>query len=73
MFLEVRNDGWTDEKIQKYLMLLEHMLQHRLELCENNIEHLTKHLFVRYEATERPELLTRLKENDLIRLNIRNH
>lgn len=72
MFLEVRNDGWTDEKIYKYLMLLEHMLQHRLELCGNNIEHLTKHLFVKYEPSERPELLTRLKENDLIRLNIKN-
>lgn len=46
MTFEVRNDGWTEEKIQIYLNFLNHVLEKRLEMCENDIKKLTYHLFV---------------------------
>lgn len=45
MFLEVRNDDWSQQKIDKYLELLNHMIHKRLEMCNNNIDHLAYHLF----------------------------
>lgn len=45
MFLEVRNDTWTPDKINAYLALLDHMIEVRLEMCDNNIELLAYHLF----------------------------
>lgn len=37
MFLEVRNEGWTDEKIQKYLEFLDYAVKHRFEkVCQSN-------------------------------------
>ena len=43
--LEVRNDNWTDEKIEYYLKLLEHIIQWRLSLVNNNIEKFAKSLY----------------------------
>jgi len=43
--LEVRNDGWTDEKIAKYLELLKFMFEKRLEMNDNDISKLAAHLF----------------------------
>jgi hypothetical protein len=43
--LEVRNDNWTDEKIEYYLKFLEHIIQWRLSLVNNNIEKFAKSLY----------------------------
>lgn len=45
MMLEVRNDDWTPEKIDAYLNLLNHMLEYRLSLCDNDVDLLAYHLF----------------------------
>lgn len=36
--LEVRNDGWTEEKIQKYLEFLGYVLEDKFTLCNRNPE-----------------------------------
>jgi radical SAM protein with 4Fe4S-binding SPASM domain len=43
--LEVRNEGWTDEAINKYLQFLDYAVEDRLKLCDNNLEKLTAELF----------------------------
>ncbi len=45
MFLEVRNNNWTQEKIDKYLNFLSKALEYRLQLCDNSKEKLAYHLF----------------------------
>lgn len=45
MFLEVRNDDWTEESIKKYLSFLDFAMEKRLELCNNDVEELAYHLF----------------------------
>lgn len=45
MFLEVRNDGWTEEKINLYLQFLKHMIEKRLEMCGNDIDRLARNLW----------------------------
>lgn len=44
-FLEVRNNTWTKEKIDSYVLLLNHMIDKRIELFNGNIELLASHLF----------------------------
>lgn len=48
-FLEVRNDGWTPDAIQKYLKLLEHMIWDRFAMCHYNKNEFMKHLFFNIE------------------------
>ena len=67
-FLEVRNDGWTNESIEKYLELLEYVIQHRLQLCHNNINELMKHLFYPKWYLEEQHILPK-HEMDLISLH----
>lgn len=43
--LEVRNDDWTQEKIDKYLLLLNHIIEKRFEECNNDIKTFAIHLF----------------------------
>jgi hypothetical protein len=45
--LEVRNEGWTDEAIAKYIEFLNYMVEDRLKLCDNNLEHLAYEAFCR--------------------------
>lgn len=44
--LEVRNDNWTPEKIQLHNKFLEHMMEKRLELCDNDKTKLAHHLLI---------------------------
>lgn len=44
-FLEARNDEWTTENIQDYNRLLDFMVEDRLRMCNNDIDHLAYHLF----------------------------
>ncbi len=46
MMLEVRNDDWTPEKIQKYLDFLKHIFDKRLEMCGGNIDNLAYSMFI---------------------------
>lgn len=43
--LEVRNDGWTDEKIEKYLELLRHRLNWIVERYNGDIDEVARYLF----------------------------
>lgn len=43
--LEVRNDGWTDEKIEKFLDLLKHRFEWMLNHCDNDIDKLARYYF----------------------------
>lgn len=45
-WLEARNDEWTDEAIYKFNELLMYMLNDRLKMCDNDVDHLAYHLFV---------------------------
>lgn len=74
MFLEVRNDGWTEEKIQKYLKLLDYMLEDRLKMCNNDILNLTYNLFNKSSSHHYKikDFLPPLHCNDLIRLRTIN-
>lgn len=45
MLLEVRNDGWTEEKITSYLKFLKHMIEVRLQMCDNSIDQLARNLW----------------------------
>ena len=45
VFLEVRNDEWTRSSLEKYKKLLSHVIDHRLALCNNNIDEFASHLF----------------------------
>ena len=44
MLLPVRNDGWTQEKINLYLEYLNHMIEYRLEIFDRNLLNFTKHI-----------------------------
>lgn len=50
--LEVRDPQWTKEKIEKYVELLKHIVDKRLEMCNYSIENLTHHLFIGDGADE---------------------
>ena len=50
MMLEVRNDNWTPEKIDTYLKLIQHMIDDRFKMCDNNLIEFTKHLFLTNDA-----------------------
>ena len=67
-FLEVRNDGWTDESIEKYLKLLEHMIWHRFAMCHYNRNEFMKHLFFPQDYLHEHNILP-WHGMDLIRLN----
>lgn len=43
--LEVRNDGWTNEKIEKYKEFLEYAIQDRISVYDGDIKLFTKQLF----------------------------
>ena len=45
MSLEVRNNDWNEESLQDYKKLLIHVFNKRLEMCNNDIDHLAYHLF----------------------------
>jgi radical SAM protein with 4Fe4S-binding SPASM domain len=51
--LEVRNDGWTDEKIESYMRFLHHLFMRRLEMCDNDIEKMAYHYFKGQEGPNR--------------------
>lgn len=46
MILEVRNDNWTDEKINSYLEFLTYAFYKRLEMNDNDIDKMAYHLCV---------------------------
>lgn len=62
--LEVRNDNWTDEKIEYYLKFLEHIIQWRLSLVNNNIEKFAKSLY--YDEQHDPQ--QQIPDYDIIRI-----
>lgn len=67
MFLEVRNDSWTQEKVLKYLDLLEHMIQDRIKRA-GSIKEFTKHLYYSlYTKNDKPTLRP-FEHNDIIGL-----
>lgn len=47
MMLEVRNDDWTPDKIQSYLDLIDHMIDDRLHMCNDNMEQFVRHIFMK--------------------------
>lgn len=47
--LEVRNEGWTDEAIDKYIKLLDHIIEDRIKACYNNIDTFAISLFAKEE------------------------
>lgn len=75
MFLEVRDDNWDENSIIKYLELLNHMVQVRLNKCNNDILELTKHLFSSTIKEEYKEKIIYSLEpihyNDLISLTFK--
>lgn len=62
-FLEVRNSGWTDEQIQEYLKLLNHVIDFRWNKLNKNLKNFTKHIF----GSSIPEL-GQIFSNDFIGL-----
>ena len=68
MFLEVRNDGWTDEAIEKYLNLLHHVIEVRYKACHESVDELAKNLFGPHEKSE--PIGCRVDSYDLIKLNL---
>lgn len=69
MFLPVRNDGWTEEHIQKYIELLNHMIDFRLNLFDGNIYNFAKHLT---QGTETKHYLLRTPPSDIISIRTNN-
>lgn len=66
-FLEVRNDGWTEESINKYLALLEHIIWYIFSLCHYNANELMKHLYFPMQYLRDHNILRR-QEIDLLNL-----
>lgn len=65
MSFEVRNGNeWTEEKLKHYIKFLDHLVEKRLEYCNNSIEELTYHLFV---GDGKNGTLKRNRETDPIR------
>lgn len=46
MYLEVRNDEWTDEKLDHYLEFLTHMLEVRFHKNGESVDKLARHIFL---------------------------
>lgn len=63
MFLEVRNDYWSEENLEDYRKLLKHIVEDRLIRCHNDIDELAYHLFKGDGANN---TLKKLEHNDLI-------
>lgn len=63
--LEVRNDNWTEEKIDCYIQFLDHIIQHRLAFFNNDIEAFTKHLYCRKSLDDRE-----FPDYDLIKIKL---
>ena len=66
-YLEVRNNEWTTEKIQKYIQFIDHVFNDRLQMCNNDVDHLAYHLF---KGDGKNDTLVKLSYNDLIRLDV---
>lgn len=66
-YLEVRNNEWTTEKIQKYIQFIDHVFNDRLQMCNNDVDHLAYHLF---KGDGKNDTLAKLSYNDLIRLDV---
>ncbi|MCR4661200.1 MAG: hypothetical protein K5765_04260 [Clostridia bacterium] len=45
-WLEARNDEWTQDNIDDFLKLLNHMVDDRLRMCNNNVKELAYHFTV---------------------------
>ena len=67
VYLTVRNSGWNDNSIQKYLEFLAYVIEDRLKQCNNNIEEFAYHLFV---GDGEKNSLKRFHEFDPISLDI---
>ncbi len=65
MFLEVRNDEWSEDNINDLILLENHMIKDRLKWCNNDIDLLAYHLFGPFEPFNK---FTRLRYNDIIAL-----
>ena len=44
--MEVRNDDWTQDKIDAYLKVLDHIFDKRIEVCDNDINKFAYHYFI---------------------------
>ena len=64
MIKEVRDNNWTQDKVDIYLKFLNHIFEKRLELCENDIEKFTYHYFMGDGANN---TLMRLPYYDIIK------
>lgn len=51
--LEVRNEGWDKESINKYIKLLDYMVNDRLALCDYNLEWLAYDIFCRDDSLKK--------------------
>lgn len=51
--LEVRNEGWDNESIAKYINLLDHMVNDRLALCDYDLEWLAHDVFCRDTSSQK--------------------
>lgn len=69
MFLEVRNDEWTFENIKDLIELENHMIQDRLEWCNNDIDLLARHLWGPVDINDH---YSRFYYNDIINLYIKD-
>lgn len=75
MFLEVRNNNWSKESIDKYLTFLDYVVEDRLVLCDNNPEKLAYHLFYtrprnnKIKSEYASHLIPLEAPNDFIRLH----
>lgn len=65
-WLEARNDEWTEKNIEDFLKLLNHMVNDRLQMCNNNIDELAYHLMV---GDGKNNTLPELLHSDLIWFN----
>ena len=68
MMLEVRNDNWTYEKVDKYIQLLDHMIDDRFKMCDNDIVKFTKHLYSIYTPDKEEGILPMLSGYDPVLL-----
>lgn len=51
--LEVRNEGWDNASIEKYVQLLNHMVDDRLALCNYDLEWLAHDVFCRDTSSQK--------------------
>lgn len=65
MLLEVRNDEWTDEKLDQYLEYLTHMLEVRFKMNGESLDKLARHLFL---GDGEEESLPRLQNYDPLQM-----